>query len=159
MVNFFKNQKIVEKEFNMTMGMYREAPRLPFWNFKDGFFQRFMDKASNFESHFGTFVVRTTLGHFYESTALVLEIPKLVKLHMDENNDFAQSNSVINAIKSKLQHMDKKQKQEISNIESLFGVKGLKEENVLTKAQLSITLIGGNNMQRVCELVGNENKL
>ncbi len=78
---------------------------------------------------------------------------------MDENNDFAQSNSVINAIKSKLQHMDKKQKQEISNIESLFGVKGLKEENVLTKAQLSITLIGGNNMQRVCELVGNENKL
>ena len=64
-----------------------------------------MDKASNFESHFGTFVVKTTLGHFYESTTLVLEIPKLVKHHMDENNDFAQANSEINAIKVKLQHI------------------------------------------------------
>ncbi len=51
-------------------------------------------------------------------------------------------NSEINAIKSKLQHMDKKQKQEISDIESFFGVKGLKEENIITKAQLSIIFIG-----------------
>jgi len=36
LVNFFKNQKMVEKEFNATMRMYREAPRLPFWNFKEG---------------------------------------------------------------------------------------------------------------------------
>jgi hypothetical protein len=99
-----------------------------------------MDKASNFESHFGTFVVKTTLGHFYESTTLVLEIPKFVKHHMDENNDFAEANSEINAIKVKLQHMDKKQKREINDIESFFGVKGLKD--IITKAQLSITFIG-----------------
>jgi hypothetical protein len=38
--------------------------------------------------------------------------------------------------------MDKKQKREISDIESFFGVKGLKEENIITKAQLSLTFIG-----------------
>ncbi len=103
-----------------------------------------MDKASNFESHFGTFVVRTTLGHFYESTTLVLEIPKLVKHHMDENNDFAEANSEINAIKVKLQHMDEKQTREINDIESFFSVKGLKEESILTKAKLSIIFIGNN---------------
>jgi hypothetical protein len=59
---------------------------------------------------------------------------------MDENNDFAQANSEINAIKVKLQHMDKKQKREINDIESVFGVKGLKD--IITKAQLSLTLIG-----------------
>jgi hypothetical protein len=42
----------------------------------------------------------------------VLEIPKLVKHHMDENNDFAQANSEINAIEVKLQQMDKKQTKE-----------------------------------------------
>ena len=61
---------------------------------------------------------------------------------MDENNDFAQANSEINAIKVKLQHMDKKQTREINDIESFFGVKALKEENLITKAQLSITFIG-----------------
>jgi len=55
LVNFFKNQKMVEKEFNATMRMNREAPRLPFWNFKEGeghldFFKNFMVKASNFGS-------------------------------------------------------------------------------------------------------------
>jgi hypothetical protein len=44
---------MVEKEFNSTMGMYKEAPRLPIWNFKEGeghldFFKNFMVKASNF---------------------------------------------------------------------------------------------------------------
>ncbi len=61
---------------------------------------------------------------------------------MDENNDFALANSEINAIKVKLQHMDKKQTREINDIESFFGVKELKEENIITKAQLSITFIG-----------------
>ena len=36
LINFFKDQKMVEKEFNSIVRMYREAPRLPFWNFKDG---------------------------------------------------------------------------------------------------------------------------
>ncbi len=27
---------MVEKEFNSTMRMYREAPKLPFWKFKEG---------------------------------------------------------------------------------------------------------------------------
>ena len=57
-------------------------------------------------------------------------------------DDFAEANSEINAIKVKLQHMDKKQTREINDIESFFGVKGLKEENLITKAQLSITFIG-----------------
>jgi hypothetical protein len=64
LVNFFKNQKMVEIEFNATMRMYREAPRLPFLNFKEGeghldFFSNFMVKAKNFEEHLVTFVFRT----------------------------------------------------------------------------------------------------
>jgi hypothetical protein len=61
---------------------------------------------------------------------------------MDENNDFEQANSEINAIKVKLQHMDEKQTREINDIESFFSVKGLKEENIITKAKLSIIFIG-----------------
>jgi hypothetical protein len=30
LINFFKDQKMVEKEFNSIVRMYREAPRLPF---------------------------------------------------------------------------------------------------------------------------------
>jgi len=37
-----------------------------------------------------------------------------------------------------------KQTREIIDIESFFGVKGLKEENIITKAQLSITFIGND---------------
>jgi len=89
---------MVEKEFNATMRMYREAPRLLFWNFKKGeghldFFNNFMVKANNFEEHFATFVIRTALCHFSEATSLILEIPKVVKLQMDSNNNFEQANT------------------------------------------------------------------
>jgi hypothetical protein len=67
-----------------------------------------MIKAGNFESHLYTFVVRTVLGHFSESTTLVLEIPKIVMLHIDGNNDYERANNEIHAIKDKLKELDVK---------------------------------------------------
>ena len=116
---------MVEKEFNSIMRMYREAPRLPFWNFKDGeshlnFFQNFMVKAGIFEQHLSTFVTRTALCHFSEATTLILEIPKVVSLQMDVNNDYECANNEIHVIKEKLKELDEKQMNEICEIENFL---------------------------------------
>ena len=59
-------------------------------------------------------------------------------------------------IKSKLKELDEKQMNEISDIETFFGIKGLEAENVETKAKLSITFI--NNELFICKLFVNNSE-
>jgi len=59
---------------------------------------------------------------------------------MDSNNNFEQANSEINAIKDKMKELDIKQLNEINDIESFFGIKGLKEDNVETKAMIVLSI-------------------
>jgi len=67
---------------------------------------------------------------------------------MDSNNNFEQANSEMNAIKEKMKKLDIKQLNEINDIESFFGIKGLKKDNVETKAMISINFI--NNELFIC---------
>jgi hypothetical protein len=67
---------------------------------------------------------------------------------MDSNNNFEQANSQINALKEKMKELDIKQLNEINDIESFFGIKGLREDNVETKAMISINFI--NNELFIC---------
>ena len=53
---------------------------------------------------------------------------------MDGNNDYERANSEIHAIKENFKELDVKQTNEINYIETLIGLKGLKEENIVTKA-------------------------
>ena len=69
--------------------------------------------------------MRTVLGHFSESTTLLLEILKILMLHIDGNNDYERANNEIHAIKDKLKELDVKQTNEINDIENFFGLKDL----------------------------------
>ena len=84
------------------------------------FFRNFMVKAGNFEEHLSTFVTRTALCHFSEATTLILEIPKVVSLQMDVNNDYECANNEIHVIKEKLKELDEKQMNEICEIENFL---------------------------------------
>ena len=53
--------------------------------------------------------MRTVLGHFSESTTLVLEILKIVMPYMDGNNNYKRANNEILAIKDKLKKLNVKQ--------------------------------------------------
>ncbi len=55
---------------------------------------------------------------------------------MDLNNIFEQANIEIHVIKDKMKELDIKQLNELSDIESFFGIKGLIEDNVETKAKI-----------------------
>jgi hypothetical protein len=54
-----------------------------------------------------------------------------------KQTNFEQANIEIHAIKDKMKELiDIKQLNELSDIESFFGIKGLKEDNVVTKAKI-----------------------
>ena len=66
---------------------------------------------------------RLIIRFFNLGTTLILEIPKIVKHQIDLlYNYFEQVNSEIHTIKDKIKELDVKQLNELSDIESFFGI-------------------------------------